>query len=86
MTTAVTKVAKQVKDTTSAVREHLTVVERARDIYLAGIKRLEAEYFDRIKRATEIVAGNGEDHTAETPQPAPTETPQPAPTVGAPTQ
>lgn len=57
MSTAVVKASKAVKGITSTVRAHLDAVERAREIYLAGIKRLEAEYFDRIKRATEIISG-----------------------------
>lgn len=60
MTTAVVKASKTVKGITSTVRNHLDAVERAREIYLAQIKRAESEYFDRIKHATEIITGNEE--------------------------
>jgi len=50
-----TSIAKVIKGNVSAVQGHLRAVERAREIYLAGIKRLEAEYFERIKNATELV-------------------------------
>jgi hypothetical protein len=40
---------------------------RAR-FYLAHIKRAEADYFERIKRATALVTGDG---TIEMPAPAP---------------
>jgi hypothetical protein len=64
MTTAVVKTSKTVKGMMSTVGLHLNAVERAREIYLAQIKRAEADYFDRIKRATEIVAaGETPDHT-----------------------
>jgi hypothetical protein len=51
-----TTIAKIIKSNVSAVQEHMRVLERAREIYLAGIKRLEAEYFERIKSANEILA------------------------------
>jgi hypothetical protein len=57
MNTAVVKASKAVKGITSTVRSHLDAVERAREIYLAQIKRAEADYFDRITRATEIITG-----------------------------
>lgn len=57
MSTALTKTSKIVKSATSNVRSHLDVVERAREIYLAQIKRAESDYFDRIKRATAVLTG-----------------------------
>jgi hypothetical protein len=42
-----------IRGITSGVRTHLDAVERAREIYLTGIKNLESDYFARIKRATE---------------------------------
>ena len=57
MTTDIVKSSKLIKGNTSAVRAHLDAVERARTIYLAAIKRAEAEYFERIKNATELVVG-----------------------------
>ena len=54
--TAVAKTSKAVKNITSTVRQHLDAVDRAREIYLAQMKRAEAEYFDRIQRAAAIVA------------------------------
>jgi hypothetical protein len=57
MTTAVAKASKELKTSTSTIRHHLDAVDRAREVYLAQIKRAEADYFERIKRATEIVTG-----------------------------
>jgi hypothetical protein len=71
MTTAVVKASKAVKGITSTVRNHLDAVERAREIYLAQIKRAESEYFERIKHATEIVTGEAASETiAAAPPPA----------------
>ena len=73
MATELVKPSKAVKGSTSLVRQHLDAVERAREIYLASIKRAEAEYFERIKRATEIVSGEPEQTEM---QPAPQAEPQ----------
>ena len=75
---AIVKSSKAVKGSTSAVRSHLDAVERARELYLATIKRAEADYFDRIKRATDIIAGETTDVpvTMTEPAPAPSSDPQ----------
>jgi hypothetical protein len=67
MSTALVKSSKAVKGSTSAVRSHLDAVERARELYLATIKRAEADYFDRIKRATDLMAGEDGNVPAEQP-------------------
>jgi hypothetical protein len=54
---ALVKTSKAIKDSTSTGRMVLDAVERARAIYLAQIKRAEAELFDRIRKATDIIAG-----------------------------
>jgi hypothetical protein len=78
MSTAIVKASKAVKGMNVNVLNHLNAVERAREIYLAQIKRAEADYFDRIKRATAIM--NGEEvEVAETPGPVPTSSPAPSP-------
>jgi hypothetical protein len=74
MNKAVVKTSKVVKGATSTVRTHLDAVERAREIYLAQIKRAEADYFERIKHATAIITGEQEQPTTE-PAPQPTEQP-----------
>ena len=58
--------------------DHADAVERARELYLATIKRAEADYFDRIKRATDIIAGETTDVpvTMTEPAPAPSSDPQ----------
>jgi hypothetical protein len=68
MTTAMVKTSKAVKGITSTVRTHLDAVERAREIYLATIKRAESEYFERIRHATEMVIGDAKapEATSET--------------------
>lgn len=71
MTTAVVKASKAVKGITSTVRAHLDAVERAREIYLAQIKRAESEYFDRIKHATELVTGESDSSEEVTANEAP---------------
>jgi hypothetical protein len=74
MNTALVKPSKTVKGFTSTVRAHLDAVERAREIYLAQIKRAEADYFDRITRATTIIAGEetaGTEPPSATPADAP---------------
>jgi hypothetical protein len=53
--TALVKSSKTIKGSTSAVRSHLDAVERARELYLATIRWAEADYFDRIKRATDLL-------------------------------
>jgi hypothetical protein len=60
MNTAVVKASKAVKGITSTVRLHLDAVERAREIYLAHIKRAEAEYFERINRAMATASGDAQ--------------------------
>jgi len=57
MNTSIVKASKAIKASTSVVRAHLDAVERARELYQAAMKRAEAEYFDRIKRATAIITG-----------------------------
>ena len=46
------EVTKAVKGSTSAVRATADALDRARAIYLAGLKRLESEYFERVREAT----------------------------------
>lgn len=55
--TALVKPSKLVKESTAGVRMHLDVVNRARESYVAAIKRAEADYFEKIKRATEAMVG-----------------------------
>jgi len=63
---AVVKTSKVIKGMTSNVRTHFDVFDRARDVYLSQIKRAEADYFERIRRATELLTGE-EVETAATP-------------------
>jgi hypothetical protein len=56
--TAIVRASKELKGSTSVIRQHLDAVDRAREVYLGQIKRAEAEYFERIKKATEIVTGS----------------------------
>jgi hypothetical protein len=49
------KPSKAIKSITSLVRIHQDAIERARSIYLAQIKRAEADYFERIKHITEAL-------------------------------
>jgi len=65
MTTAIVRASKELKSSTSNIRQHLDAVDRARDIYLGQIKRAEAEYFERIKKVTGIVTGT-DNETKET--------------------
>jgi hypothetical protein len=78
MTTEIVKASKSVKANTSAVATHLDAVGRARELYLAQIKRAEMDYFERIERATELFTASG-----ATPETGGnlmmTETPVPAP-------
>jgi hypothetical protein len=76
MTTAL---AKQVKGSTSAVRQHLEIFERAREVYLGAIKRAEADYFERIKRATSVLAGEAESAAPEAPSEPSSEVSAPPP-------
>jgi hypothetical protein len=72
MKAVVVKTSKVVKGATNTVRTHLDAVERAREIYLAQIRRAEADYFERIKHATAIITGEPEQSATE-PAPQPTE-------------
>ena len=54
---ALIKTSKAVKNYTSGVRSHFDVFDRARDIYLNQIKKAESDYFERIRRATALLAG-----------------------------
>ena len=80
MNSALVKPSKAIKSSTSTVRSHLDAVERARQIYLNQIKRAEAEYFERIKHATKLVADEAstpEQSTETEPQPEAQAEPQP---------
>lgn len=55
--TKIVKTSKLLRNTTSTVGQHLDAVTRAREIYLQQIKRAEADYFDRIKHATDVLTG-----------------------------
>ena len=68
--TALVKPSKVIKGSTSAVRTHSDAVDRAREIYLAQIKRAEADYFERIKNAAEIITGEEAAATEEAAPPA----------------
>ena len=65
MNKAIVKTSKVVKEMTSNVRTSFDVFDRARDIYLQQIKRAEADYYDRIKRATAILAGEASEAAEE---------------------
>jgi hypothetical protein len=83
MSTAIIKASKAVKGMNLTVLNHLNAVERAREIYLAQIKRAEADYFDRITRASLIITDEGAvGEAAETSSPA--NGPAPAPSPDAP--
>jgi hypothetical protein len=60
MASSIVRTSKVVKNFTSGVRTHFDVFDRARDIYLNQIKKAESDYFDRIRRATELLAGEEE--------------------------
>jgi hypothetical protein len=75
MSTAVTKPSKILKGMTTTVRAHLDAVERARELYLGQMKRAEVEYFDRIKRATELIAGVETDAAEEAEEAGPVDGP-----------
>ncbi len=68
------KTSKAIKKATNGIRSHFDIVERARSIYLSQIKRAEAEYYERLKRATAILSGEEE----ATPEPQPTASAQEA--------
>jgi hypothetical protein len=68
MNTALVKPSKAIKGMTSMVRTHLDAVEHAREIYLAQIKRAEADYFERMKRIMGILQ---EDAPPEAPKEQP---------------
>jgi hypothetical protein len=44
--------SKEIKGSTSVVSENHRLFDRAREVYLAAIKRAEVEYFARIKEAS----------------------------------
>lgn len=64
MRTELVKTSRMLKDAVSTVRSHVDAVDRAREIYLAQMKRAESEYFERIKRATATYIG-AVDETSE---------------------
>jgi L-fucose mutarotase/ribose pyranase (RbsD/FucU family) len=68
MTRAIVKTSKVVKEITSNVRTSFDVFDRARDIYLAQIRRAEHDYYERIRRATAIITGEAEDAGEEAPR------------------
>lgn len=84
MNTSIVKASKAVKALNSTVLSHLDAVERAREIYLAQIKRAEADYFERIKRATSIITGEETAAVESAPGPVPAPIPSPAPSPDAP--
>ena len=53
-------ISKEIKGGTSAVRQHAAAFDRAREIYLANIKRAEADYFERIKAASALLVDAAE--------------------------
>ena len=71
MSTGIVRASKELKGSTSVIRKHLDAVDRAREIYLGQIKRAEAEYFERIKQATEIVTGIHSESPEPVAEPAP---------------
>jgi hypothetical protein len=60
MNTALVKPSKVINGMTSIVRAHLNACERAREIYLAQMKRAESDYAERIQRAALIFTGGEE--------------------------
>lgn len=65
---ALVKHSKVVKDATSNVRRQFDALDRAREIYLAHIKRAEADYFERLKQATEELRGTADAEVMQPPQ------------------
>jgi hypothetical protein len=55
MRSELVKTSKIIKSGTDAVRHHFDVLDRAREIYLAQMKRAEADYFERLRRASEML-------------------------------
>jgi hypothetical protein len=66
MTTQLVRTSKVIKGTTSAVREHFDILDRARELYLSQIKRAEMDYRDRIQRAARLLAGEDEEVSSQT--------------------
>lgn len=71
MSKEIVKTSKVIKGMTSNIRTSFDVFDRARDVYLAQIKRAEADYFERIKRATAILTGEGDSTSATSTETAP---------------
>jgi hypothetical protein len=66
------EVSKAVKSSTSTVKVLADALNRAEAIYLAGLKRLEAEYCERVKEATrELLLTEETIIEASAPAPAP---------------
>jgi hypothetical protein len=68
MANAVVKTSKVIKGMTTNIRSSFDVFDRARDVYLAQIKRAEMDYFERIRRATAVLTGEAEAHSATSEQ------------------
>lgn len=65
------KPSKDIKEKTSRVRRHLDAMQRAGEIYRAGMIRLESDYAERVRVATEILTEGetpAEHSTSEQPQ------------------
>jgi hypothetical protein len=61
-----TKPATALRTLTAPVRDHAAAMQRARDSYVAGLKRLEADYFEKVRRITDAITGaEAEPQTAE---------------------
>jgi hypothetical protein len=60
------EIAKAVKGSTSAVKTLADALDRARAIYLAGLNRLQADYFERVREATRDLQQEEEAVAAET--------------------
>jgi hypothetical protein len=65
MNKAIVKTSKVIKEMTSSVRTSFDVFDRAREIYLAQIRRAEHDYYNRIKHATAILTGEASEATEE---------------------
>jgi hypothetical protein len=65
------EVSKAVKSSTSTVKTLADALNRAEAIYLAGLKRLEAEYCERVKEATRelLLTEAAEERTEAAPTP-----------------
>jgi hypothetical protein len=61
------EIAKAVKGSTSAVKTLADALDRARAIYLAGLNRLQAEYFERVREATRDLQEAEETEAASAP-------------------